>query len=95
MDEVQKLERILKALATDKRIRIIQLLKKRMLCVNALAAQLDISPAAVSQHLRILRDIDLVVSQKRGYFVHYAINRETLDKWRNAMNKLLESEEEI
>ena len=65
---------------------MVELLKERPLCVNALARQLDITPAAVSQHLRVRRDADLVIGHKRGYFVHYALNEATLRQW----NKLTE-----
>jgi DNA-binding transcriptional ArsR family regulator len=65
---------------------MIELLKRRSLCVNALAHALDITPAAVSQHLRILRDADIVVADKRGYFVHYRVNEKTLAEW-NQMTK--------
>jgi DNA-binding transcriptional ArsR family regulator len=80
-----------KALAAPARISMVQLLKIRALCVGALANRLGITPGAVSQHLRILRDAGLVEAEKRGYFVHYRINRQTLAKWRNAMEAFLES----
>ena len=50
MDE-KKLARIFKVLSVETRVRMIHLLKDRALCVNALAKSLDITPAAVSQHL--------------------------------------------
>jgi DNA-binding transcriptional ArsR family regulator len=80
-----------KALAAPARISMVQLLKIRALCVGALANRLGITPGAVSQHLRILRDAGLVEAEKRGYFVHYQINRQTLAKWRTAMGTFLES----
>ena len=87
-----RLARIFKVLSVDTRVRLVQLLKERALCVNALAARLQISPAAVSQHLRILRDAELVVPEKRGYYVHYRINEKTLVEWREMADKLLSSE---
>lgn len=81
MTDPDKLARIFKVLSVNTRVRIIDLLKGRSLCVNALAWALQISPAAVSQHLRILRDADLVTAVKRGYFVHYAVNEATLAAW--------------
>ena len=81
MAEADKAARIFKVLSVDTRVRIIELLKERSLCVNALAKTLDISPAAVSQHLRVLRDADAVVADKRGYFVHYRVNEKTLAQW--------------
>jgi len=57
--------------------------------VNALARALEISPAAVSQHLRVLRNADIVTAEKRGYFVHYKVNETTLAKWKGAAEGLL------
>ena len=80
---------ICKILSVETRIRILQLLKNRALCVGALSAKLDVTQGAVSQHLRILRDADLVVAEKRGYFVHYRLNEKTLGKWKGMVDKLL------
>ena len=50
----------LKALADDNRLLILRLLGRRDYCVRALARQLGISQAAVSQHLKVLRQAGLV-----------------------------------
>jgi len=89
MDEKQ-LARIFKVLSVETRVRMLTLLKNHTLCVNALAKALDITPAAISQHLRILRDADLVIDEKRGYFVHYSLNESTLSEWNEATKGLLE-----
>jgi DNA-binding transcriptional ArsR family regulator len=89
MQDVDKLARIFRALSVDSRIIIVQLLKERTLCVNALAAKLEITPAAVSQHLRILRDADLLIADKRGNFVHYRVNTAKLEEWQQQVNTLL------
>ena len=75
------------------RVRMIDLLKSRSLCVNALARALEITPAAVSQHLRVLRDADIVTADKQGYFVHYRVNEETLAQWSQTARSLLEMKE--
>ena len=80
---------ICKILSVETRIRILQLLKNRALCVGALSARLDVTQGAVSQHLRILREADLVIAEKRGYFVHYRLNEKTLGKWKGIVDKLL------
>jgi len=92
MTEAQKLARIFKALAVDTRVRMVQLLKDRALCVGALSARLDVTQGAVSQHLRILRDADLVIPEKRGYYVHYRLNEKTLLKWKDAVERFLGKE---
>ena len=90
MDDSEKLARIFKVLSADTRVRMIGLLKRRALCVNALARALEITPAAVSQHLRVLRDAAIVTADKRGYFVHYRVNNATLATWNKAAKGLLE-----
>ena len=94
MADAQKLARIFKALSVDTRVRMVQFLKDRALCVGALSARLDVTQGAVSQHLRILRDADLVVPEKRGYYVHYRLNEKTLLKWKNAVERFLGKERE-
>lgn len=81
--------RLLKVLSVETRVEMLRLLKGRALCVNALAARLDITAGAVSQHLRIMRDAGLVTDEKRGYYVHYRLNEKTLAVWQEAINELL------
>ena len=93
VEDAGRLSRVFKALSVDTRVRIVQMLKERNLCVGALAARLGVSSAAVSQHLRILRDADLVVGEKHGYFVHYRLNPDTLDEWRALVTGLLDADD--
>ena len=89
MTEPERMARIFKVLSVDTRVRMIELLKNRSLCVNALARALEITPAAVSQHLRVLRDADVVTADKQGYFVHYTVNEATLAEWSESAEGLL------
>jgi DNA-binding transcriptional ArsR family regulator len=89
-----KITKVFRALSVETRVRIVQLLKEHALCVNALAARLGVTPAAVSQHLRVLRDADLVIADKRGYYVHYQINEKTLATWKELADGLLGTEVE-
>ena len=89
MTHIEDAARIFKILSVETRVRMIDLLRRQPLCVKALAGALNISPAAVSQHLRILRDADVVIAEKRGYFVHYRINEKTLEKWRVTADQIL------
>jgi ArsR family transcriptional regulator len=89
MADAEKLARIFKILSVETRVRIVHLLKKRSLCVTALASQLGITPAAVSQHLRILRDAEIVKSQKQGFYVHYWLNKSNIAQLSKEVEKLL------
>ena len=82
MADDRELARMFKVLAVTPRVRIIQLLKNRALCVGALSARLGITPGAVSQHLQVLKQAGLVKGEKRGYFMHYQLNHETISPWK-------------
>ncbi len=82
--------RLLKVLSVETRVEILRLLKGRALCVNALATRLDVTPGAISQHLRVMRDVGLVIDEKRGYYVHYRLNEKTLAVWQEAIEELLD-----
>ena len=90
MLQSRQLARLLKVLSVGTRVEIVRLLKGGALCVNALAARLDVTQGAVSQHLRVMRDAGLVIDEKRGYFVHYRLNADTLAAWREEVDQLLD-----
>jgi ArsR family transcriptional regulator, arsenate/arsenite/antimonite-responsive transcriptional repressor len=85
----RELALMFKALAVQARVRIVQFLKTQALCVGALSARLNITPGAVSQHLRVLKEAGLVEAEKRGYFMHYRLNRQTLSRWQEALKEFL------
>ncbi len=70
----------LKALSDETRWRLVHLLLTQDLCGKALAGRLGVSEAAVSQHLKILREAGLVDGEKRGYWIHYSVEREALQE---------------
>jgi DNA-binding transcriptional ArsR family regulator len=84
---------VLKALSSEPRLKILQLLKNKTLCVNAITKKLGITQSAVSQHLRILKEAGLVKPQKLGYWMHYSVNSKKLAKHKEAISKLLSLEE--
>jgi len=86
----QKIAEISKVLGVDTRVKIIRLLGEKALCVGALSRRLGITPGAVSQHLRILKSVGLVVPKKKGYFVHYSLDKKALDNWKSQINNLFD-----
>ncbi|MCF8051304.1 MAG: metalloregulator ArsR/SmtB family transcription factor [Desulfobacterales bacterium] len=90
---MESLVKSLKVLADEKRFRILQLLMAGDLCVGALAAQLGVSTPAVSQHLKILREAGLVKGEKRGYWVHYMVDKKALSQIAEKLQKLVETSE--
>jgi len=95
MYDNKHIARLLKVLSVETRVEMLRLLKTRALCVNALAARLKLTPGAISQHLRIMRNAELVIDEKRGYYVHYRLNEKTLAVWQEAIEKLLNPKSEV
>jgi len=88
---------VFSALADPTRLKLVKLLCRQhdpnALCVNALAAFLGVTQSAVSQHLRVLRAIGLVKGERRGYHIHYFVNRDVLEKCRSLTSAALSIEE--
>ncbi len=66
---------LLKAAAEPLRLRILNLLRERSLCVNDLQVVLEVPQSTVSRHLAILRHTDLVVASRRGPRTYYSLIR--------------------
>jgi DNA-binding transcriptional ArsR family regulator len=81
---IEQLAQLHKALSLPVRLKILELIGERPLCVNAITRCLEISQPAVSQHLAVLRRAGLVSSTKQGYTVHYKLDRERLEEFRQA-----------
>ncbi len=79
---------LFKILSVDKRIEIIELLKKEPMSVNGLADKLGITQSAVSQHLRVLKAAVLVTDNRQGYWIHYSLNKDALEKCRQRLNRI-------
>src|SRR4030043_1464708 len=80
---------MLKALAVETRVKIIDLLKsKGPLGAKNIAELIGITPAAVSQHLKILRQAGLVRSERKGYWIPYTIDEEALESCRQILNDI-------
>jgi DNA-binding transcriptional ArsR family regulator len=78
--ELESIE-MLKVLAVETRVKIIDILKTQgPLGAKEIARQLKITPAAVSQHLKILRQAGLLRRERQGYWIPYSLNEEALDR---------------
>ncbi len=65
-----------KLISDDTRIKIMYALSKSELCVNDLAAILDMTKSAISHQLRLLKVSGQVKSRKEGKFVYYSLDDE-------------------
>lgn len=65
---------ILKALADENRMRILNLLMTAELCVCEIETILQLTQSNASRHLNKLKTSDLIVSSKDGQWVHYHVS---------------------
>ena len=81
---------IFKVLADSQRREILVMLKNGRMNAGEIAEALDISPAALSYHLKLLKGADLVMEYKDKNFIYYEINIsvfESLILWVEQFNK--------
>ncbi len=80
-NRMKTLATFFKALGDPKRLLIIKMLAsntEETLCVSDVAARLDISQPAVSQHIKILKSIGLLEENRKGFRVFYKVNTDIL-----------------
>lgn len=64
----------MQALATPSRVRILGRLRQAPAAVGDIAAAVEMERSAVSQQLRVLRHLGLVVGERRGRSIVYALH---------------------
>ena len=71
--DFKKEARVLNALAEESRLKILNLLTFREMCVCELAAALDMTQPNVTYHMKKLENAGLVEHEKRGKWVYYSL----------------------
>lgn len=75
---------VFKALNDPIRRAILEILKERNMTAGDISEQFDVGKPTISHHLDLLRQANLVSSEKDGQFVVYTLNTTVLDeimKW--------------
>ncbi|MCB0464080.1 MAG: winged helix-turn-helix transcriptional regulator [Aequorivita sp.] len=70
---------LFKALNDETRRQIIELLKEKDMNAGEIADRFNISKPSISHHLDILKQADLITSEKKGQFVEYTLNTSILE----------------
>ena len=65
---------IFKVLADKQRRDILVMLKDGRMNAGEIAEKLEITPAALSYHLKLLKGADLIMEYKQKNFIYYEIN---------------------
>lgn len=70
----------LKALADPTRRDILNMLKRGSLSAGAITEHFEMSAPAISKHLNILKDADLIRDRREGKYIYYELNASVLDE---------------
>ena len=74
------LQNTLKALADPTRREILNLLKEGKRSAGEIGDQFDITGAAISRHLSVLKDADLIHDTREGKYIFYELNVSVLEE---------------
>ena len=74
------LQLTLKALADPTRREILNLLKQGRLSAGEITDHFSITAAAISRHLSMLKEADLILDTREGKFIFYELNASVLEE---------------
>ena len=74
------LQNTLKALADPTRREILNLLKKGKLSAGEITDHFSITAAAISRHLSVLKEADLIEDARDGKYIFYELNASVLEE---------------
>ena len=74
------LQDTLKALSDPIRRDILNLLKDKRYAAGEIAEKFPVTAAAISRHLSILKDADLIRDTREGKFIYYELNASVLEE---------------
>ena len=83
---------VFQAIADPTRRAIIMLLAVGALTPNVIAEHFDSSRQAVSKHLRILTECEILTQEQQGREIHYHLNADKMkdiEKWLDQFKQLL------
>ena len=74
------IQNTIKALSDPSRREILELLKAGRLSAGEIAEKFPVSGAAISKHLSVLKDADLIRDTREGKFIFYELNTSVLEE---------------
>lgn len=70
----EKNAKVFKALCDEKRLAIIELLRRGEKCACVLTDEMDIGQSGLSYHMKILCESGIVASRQEGKWTHYRLS---------------------
>lgn len=74
------LQNTMKALSDPIRREILNLLKEGRMSAGDIVEHFDVTGAAISRHLSVLKDADLIRDRREGKYIYYELNASVLEE---------------
>ena len=74
------IQRTVKALADPTRREILNLLKSGRLAAGEITDRFPVTAAAISRHLSVLKEAELIRDTREGKFIYYELNASVLEE---------------
>ena len=79
-ESIMGIQATLRALADPTRREILNLLRNQAMSAGEISERFDITSAAISRHLSVLKEADLIRDQREGKFIFYELNASVLEE---------------
>lgn len=81
------MSKVFKALGDETRREILKILSKQDMSAGEISSHFNMTKPSISKHLDILKEAELISSEKKGQFVIYSINTSVIQE---ALGKFME-----
>lgn len=78
----------LKAMGHPIRLKMVELLIQKQMCVRSLARYFEVSEPTISVHLKVLKNAGLIIGEKKSYYMHYHVVRENIEELSQLFSRL-------
>jgi len=94
-EKLEVASEIMRALAHPLRLKILHFIDEQgEVTVNQIYHSLNLEQSITSQHLRILRLANLVLTSRKGKFIHYSVNYGGVENTNRTVRAFLETEKQ-
>ena len=87
--ELSGMVKVLKGVGEENRVKILRFLQGGEKCVCEIWRHLNITQNLASHHLKVLKDLGLILPEERGARVFYTLNRKAIKKYAKALHEFL------
>ena len=86
-----KKHEIFKVFSNEVRLKVFEYLLEGKMCVSGIVNKMNVTQPTVTQHLRILKEIGVVKSEKIGHWMHYSIDKKGINRVKQEMEKFVKN----